>query len=138
MFAEALLMHQTWKEMPRLIMAIFMENHDAGFAHHVAQLVDQQRRITHKRHDPPAPGKIVISLRQCIRHYIQLVDLHVRERAFATALFHCADEVFGTFKRDDLAGRSDDFSKIASCVPRSRADVEDALANRDTGSLPAI
>src|SRR5438094_10393937 len=101
MFAEALLMHQTWKEMPRLIMAIFMENHDAAFAHHVAQLFDQQRRIIHKRHDPPGPGKIVMSLRQCSRHYNQLVDLHTREVTFPPGQYICLDEGLEMFNGDD-------------------------------------
>jgi hypothetical protein len=53
-------------------------------------------------------------------------------------LFHRADEVLGTLKRDDLPGWPDDFRKVNSPVSRTRAHVEDALADRDTGSLPAI
>jgi hypothetical protein len=53
-------------------------------------------------------------------------------------LFHRADEVLGTLKGDDFAGRPDDFRKIESRIPRTRADIEDTFAHRNTGSLPAI
>ena len=43
-----------------------------------------------------------------------------------------------TLKRDDFTGWSDDFRKIDSRVPRARANIEDAFAHGDTGSLPAI
>ena len=66
------------------------------------------------------------------------MNLHVRERSRTTRLFHRADEVLGTLKRNHFAGRSDDFRKIDSRVPRARAHVEDAFADGDTGSLPAI
>src|SRR6266550_9254260 len=66
------------------------------------------------------------------------MNLHIFERPRTRGLFHRADEVLGTLKRNNFTGWSDDFCKIDSRVPWTRAHIEDAFAHGDTGSLPAI
>ena len=66
------------------------------------------------------------------------MNLHIFERPRTRGLFYRADEVLGSLKRNDFTGWPDDFRKIDSRVPGARAYIEDAFADGDTGSLPAI
>src|SRR5436190_23292844 len=84
MFTELFLIWQTREKSPRLIVRVFMKDSDAAFLEHACEFFDQQGRIADKRHDPSAPGKIVIPFRQFVGHQIQFVNLYVRKLARAT------------------------------------------------------
>src|SRR6516225_3871723 len=54
---------------------------------------------------------------------------------------HFAKRVYkipGPLERDDSTGRPDDVRKIDSCVPGTRADIQNAFASGDTSPFPAI
>jgi hypothetical protein len=66
------------------------------------------------------------------------VNLHVAKVAGAAPLLQRAHEITRALESDDFAHRADDFSQIDGGVTRPGAEVEDAAADRDSGSLPAI
>jgi hypothetical protein len=115
-----------------------MEDRDTSNAHDSPELLHEQPRIGHERGYPAAPGEIVGTFRQTVCHQIELVNLHVAKVAGAAPLLQRAHEITRALESDDLARRADDLSQVHCGVTRPGAEVEDAAADRDSGSLPAI
>ena len=66
------------------------------------------------------------------------MDLNVSERTRAKHFLKRLYKIARPLKRDDLAARPNNFGKIDSGVPRTRAYVENVFASSNAGSLPAI